>query len=339
MKDLRHSYQNSIVINGSARSGTTWLWEIFCTIKNSLPLYEPTDSRYEEAKKLQCWYRYLNPERNYPEIKNYFKMILTGQVRKIKRSYESGSRLCNEYLLLRERISQFKFCLHRLPVIKFVRGHFFLNYLQVNFSPKIITILRHPCAALESALRVGLIDPGFETMLGDRNKELFKNYPDLMEKCRKSLELLKFKESYFNGQTSKIRIGKRYIIKWCISNCFMINEIKRNRLKATVTFYENLFQNPTFEINKICKFWDIEYDKRMTSRINIASVSAHKDSPLKKKENITVLNQWKKSLEPELQDFTFTILDLFDLDIYNHHEHPNKNSKFVEYISKSVLNK
>ncbi|MCK4763597.1 MAG: hypothetical protein KAW12_15460 [Candidatus Aminicenantes bacterium] len=324
----------AIVINGSARSGTTWLMDILGKNARHYSLFEPLDSRYKEAQELGLWFRYLDPHGGFPAEQRFFETLLGGNERRLTKIYNVDTRVCNFYFKFREKIVNLGSRRGMTPVIKFVRGHFFLKYLQENFNPKTIVIFRHPCAALESALRVGFIDTNFKLLLGDRSKKLFKAYPQLVKKVKKSLELLDYKNLWFGSVPDRERKGKMLIIRWCLSNWFMLNDILKNGLDAFVIFYEQLYADPDKEIAALCGRLGMDYSPSMREEAGKPAASVVKNSPAKEKEKaITPVNRWRTSLSPALHDFCFKIMEIFDIDIYSAEILPNPNSNLQVYLN------
>lgn len=133
----------AILVVGSARSGTTWLGNIVAATPGTQLIFEPLNPNWiREAQRLTgqdttrryilSWY--LQAGGRYPEWHNFLERVLRGQVR---------HRWTDA-----ERTATFP----RRFAIKMVRANLMLGYLYDNFQPRIIYLVRHPCAVIASRL-------------------------------------------------------------------------------------------------------------------------------------------------------------------------------------------
>lgn len=145
----RPKAESAVLVAGSGRSGTTWVHEVLGSIPGTQLLFEPLNQNFvEEASILtnipkstqpRIFSQYLRPEQIYPNWHTFLENILTGRVRNtwVDRRINWGPT--NQY------------------IIKVIRGNLMLGFIKENFNPKIIFVIRHPCAVILSRLNNGWI--------------------------------------------------------------------------------------------------------------------------------------------------------------------------------------
>ena len=130
----------AIVVAGSARSGSTWLADLLCSVPGIQQIFEP-------LRELPRWLPvgapaypktcYLRPEGRYPDWDHVLSGVLTGR----SRTYWTDTA----------RTSFFP----RRYLIKEVRVSLMLGYLHDRFHPRIAYLSRHPCAIVASRIGLG----------------------------------------------------------------------------------------------------------------------------------------------------------------------------------------
>jgi hypothetical protein len=135
--------EQSILLSGSARSGTTWLANILSCIPRTQQIFEPMIPLWnDEIRRLTGWDRsdpyirgvYLRPEGEYREWEAYIYKLMTGQIRNYWTDYDRSSYFPDRFL------------------VKEVRANMMLGFIHDKFKSKIIHIIRHPCAVVYSRL-------------------------------------------------------------------------------------------------------------------------------------------------------------------------------------------
>jgi hypothetical protein len=141
-----HGYpapSTSIILAGSGRSGTTWLTEVLCALPGVQQIFEPLFPPWNpQVRALTGWDKrdpyiraiYLRPEEENEDWQTEWQRILTGRVRNYWTDYNRSSYFPDRFL------------------IKEVRANMMLGYLHRQFQPRIIYIMRHPCAVVYSRL-------------------------------------------------------------------------------------------------------------------------------------------------------------------------------------------
>ena len=268
---------NTIIINGSIRSGTTWILEVISKSKLYFPIFEP-DNHYADAIKYKLRYKFLDPANNNPPIDTFFHLLLSGELNKLKVDSPYSNNLLKKYYYLRRDIRYFIKNRNKAPIIKFTRAHLFLNYLFKLYNTRNIVVFRHPCAVTWSAYTKNYLVSDYEELLDDRQIELFDKYPGFFDKVDRSLCLLDYKKLWNKNVSQFERKSMIYIINWAFVNSFLINDVISNGLKVLPVYYEELFQNPSKGFKIIADYLGIDLDDRMTNQIFQKSSSSSDSS-------------------------------------------------------------
>lgn len=82
-----YSINNTIIISGTPRGGTTWLAELLAAVTKSPILWEPLEPSYhQEIKEKFGWdyyvpYNYdINTDTSHKEIYTYLESVLSGNI-------------------------------------------------------------------------------------------------------------------------------------------------------------------------------------------------------------------------------------------------------------------
>ncbi len=135
----------AIILAGSGRSGTTWLTEVLCTLPGVQQIFEPLLPLVNtRVRAITGWdvsdphvrAVYLRPDNHYPSWQELWQHILTGRMRNYWTDYERNSYFPDRFL------------------VKEIRANLMLGYLYRQFQPRIVYIMRHPCAVVQSRLSI-----------------------------------------------------------------------------------------------------------------------------------------------------------------------------------------
>lgn len=135
--------EDTVVVCGSPRSGTTWLAEILASDEHSSFSNEPLNlTNHPDAKRAGFeWRTYIGPEELRPREEEYLRAVLTGQIGMSPRGV-----LWHILGVARTR---------RL-IVKFVRANRMLGWMRRTFPVQaIVLVLRHPCAVVSSQVAMG----------------------------------------------------------------------------------------------------------------------------------------------------------------------------------------
>ena len=159
---------NPLVIAGSGRSGTTWVLDVIAEANNLRPVFEPLNPDGVKEAWDFC-NRYVKEDADEPELKRFMDKVFSGELNcpwtktriipdQMRPSISQMTSWDYTYTLLSRYknfliryISYFKKKAFR-PITKFIRANLMLDWLEANFNPRIIFIVRHPGAVAASQI-------------------------------------------------------------------------------------------------------------------------------------------------------------------------------------------
>ena len=316
----------NIIINGSIRSGTTWLLDTLTAYNKFYPIFEP-DNTFQDAIDMKLRYRYLDPEEEYPEVNNFFKKLFNNKAFQLNRKHNLPKKI--EVLLETKRKFDYKFIYNnKTPIIKFTRGHLFLNYLKKNFNTKNIIIFRHPLAVANSAFRKSYTIAHYEEIFDERQHAFFEKYPEYYDKVQKALKLLSYSSMYSIHTSTYERHMKIFLINWFFVNTYLLNEYKANNNLGFRIFYENLFMKEIDGFKEILNFLNMNNNTKILSNVRNLSHSSNDSNNIyiKKSEHlqnpINIINN-------NIKRYYYQLIDIFENDIYTDMMEPNSNSSLL----------
>jgi len=291
--EKKHSLNNAIILAGTGRSGTTWLADILSQYLKYRIIFEPFNPRKVKICKELLNKQYLSPSQESPQYYQICEKILKGYVR--------GTWVNRDNIIFRPEGR----------IVKTIRASLFLKWLKNNFPQiPIIYILRHPCAVVQSRIKLGwAIEEDLEMML---NQENLIN--DFLEPF---IETIK---------SSKTPIQKTTCI-WCIENYVALKSMEKE--DWIVTTYEDLIVNKTPEIERIFNYLGFSEERDLKPAKNLISITVTKDSAVIKEKN--PLESWRDSLNEDEINQILEIVKNFSLDqIYDYDLLPKKSPLMMD---------
>ena len=293
----KFNYDNTILLVGSARSGTTWIAEIINYDNKYRFLFEPLNPAKMDIVKHFYDRQYIRPNDQSSQFTKPIKMVLSGHVYGKWTNRQNSTPKTNKIL------------------IKDVSSHLFLKWIKGHCPQIPITfVMRHPCAVATARIRLrGWFSHDLEEYL---------NQPELMEDF-----LAPFKDHIQNAQTEFEKI----IFVWCIENYIPLKQLQPNDLY--IIFYENFCIDVEDEIAKLFAFLGDGYcSKDVLEIAKRPSSFAVKHSAIKTGESLT--ENWKKYITVEQLERAIDILALFGLEhIYGKDSLPLVNHSSEAFLS------
>lgn len=276
--------KKNIIITGCPRSGTTWLQELFCSLENTYPLFEPLyldDSPWFKELGFE-WRQYIPEDYNWPEAKELFEKLFRGQ-------YLTSWMVSQTNIDLLKNVE--------FLVIKEVRANSLLPWLVRQFDIKPpIYIIRHPCATIASQMKMVWKDFPQKFIIPETKfPELYIKYKHILKNINLTVEHL--------------------AARWCLDNIIPLNHPENNRLWITV-FYENLITSPQEEIPRIFNRLNIQLPQNIWDKVNIPSAMVQQTSQLQQNK-IEQLSKWKNELSEKDIETILDMLKKFEIRIYN----------------------
>jgi len=278
--DLKSDYRKSVLVCGSARSGTTWLANIINYDDKFRFMFEPYHIKLIEIVKHFKTRQYIRPGDKNPDFVEPTDLILRG---KLKHYWVDRY---NRRLISAKRL------------IKCVRANLFLKWVK-SLYPEIpvVLVIRHPLAVAFSRMRLTEYkdwdwNVDFSDCLGQ---------PDLMQD-----HLEPFRKIMSDVSTPY----EKHIISWCITNYVPLRQFDSGQIH--IVFYENLCMHPEKELERLFSFLSQPYDERVLAVWEKMSPLAmgHRDSD--KSDN--PVTKWKNNLSPEQVRQGVKLLEVFGLE-------------------------
>ena len=195
-----YDIENTIVVSGSGRSGTTWLAEQICRGTSSRLLWEPF-SPFKVPEIGKRWHnsQYLSAHRSESVDRELAQKILRGRIQ-------------NPWINSRNnKLSSGR------RVVKGIRSNLLLNWLKQEFpEARYLLLIRHPYSVAYSRKTLG-----WEARLSD-----FTNQEALMEDWLHPYEYLLH---------SSLNKFEQHVVRWCVENYLPLR-----KGGVEIYFYENL---------------------------------------------------------------------------------------------------
>ncbi len=280
----------TILIAGSGRSGTSWILNTLAESLNYQPIFEPLNPNFvvearellgvKQESKPVITSPYLRAQGNYPEWNTLLTRALSGTIRNLWTDKKRYTFFPNGYL------------------IKVIRANFMLGYISNNFNPKIIFVMRHPCAVIFSRLRLN-----WEVNL----QELLSN-PDIIE------DYLQPYLSDIEKETDPVGI---HAIWWALEQLIALDSLKDQ--DYFFVHYEDIYLSNYQKFNEIINWLDLK--DQPYKFIQQQETSLEDDSEYKSR-----ISQWESGLNSEQKEKILWWANRFGIDHYNDQIIPKKTS-------------
>lgn len=239
------------LIAGSGRSGTTWVLDTMAEANEMRPVFEPLHpTSCEIARRMT--HAYLTREVESDDLKKFLMSVAIGEwrsiwtsyrvvpirltgnhfrsIRPIKKLIRSCNSLAYRYWHYRERE-------RRLPVlVKCIRANLMLDWIHANFDARIVLLMRHPCAVVESRLRFSESWNPYRLLTRYRNDQALMHGP-----LSRQAELLH----------QDLSAPEALAAIWCIENVIPASQAARNGYH--VVFYEEMLEQPETQWPRVAR--------------------------------------------------------------------------------------
>jgi hypothetical protein len=277
--------RRSILVVGTARSGTTWLSDLIASQIPSRILFEPFNPDFVSDYSRFPYFKLIRPGTENPEFYAFAQKVFTGEIR--NRWIDSQ----NERI-----ISKFR-------LVKEIRVNLALKWLHDNFPEvPILFIMRHPCAVVLSRMELGWAT--------DRDIEPFLSQPQLVED---------YLGPYLDLIRSAGNSEEKHAVIWSVSNLVPLKQFRSDELK--VVYYENLCTQPEGELPGIFETIGYEFWSPLVDMLNQPSQTTRAGSALV--AGADKIGNWKQKLSRSQIDNILRIVHGFGLShLYGHSSLP-----------------
>ena len=296
------SLEDTIVISGAPRTGTTLLMEIVATLPGYKTIFEPLHlNRFPYLSKLGFPPRiYLNIGEDNELLYNHLKNVFSGKVVAQNPHYS----LFNFKKLYR-RLSFNKIC------VKFINGNRLLPWISERFILKAtFLIIRHPCASISSQLKTGWVGypKKYEIEIRKGNVNLLRRI--ILEEVS-MIDNLKKNQELINKINDMQTMEELLAVEWSLDYIIPLSYFDRYSWNLIV--YENLIENPEQVLDDIFKRLDRDMPEEVLKIMKTpSSTSKEKEIDAKKQ-----LQKWKYHLSPKKIGQIIDTIHSFGIDFYN----------------------
>lgn len=245
------------LIAGSGRSGTTWVQDALALANGLRPVFEPLHPHVSMIGKTFA-HRALAPENEQPELSTFLRAVCDGREIRLWTKYrcqrrwlfppfdelwsfDDATHVYRRWRKFLGEMPQFALAAHRTePLVKCIRANLMLGWLSRNVGCRIVLIVRHPAAVIESELRSAW-KPEFAL-------ERFRSDTRLHEMTN---------DRYRPLLTRSLGHIEGLAARWTIENQWVIERAVESGI--TVVFYERLKASPATEWNVIRQALNLEH--------------------------------------------------------------------------------
>ncbi len=309
------------MIAGSGRSGTTWVLDVIAASFRLRPIFEPLHPGAVPAASPYAW-KCVTRGQEPPGMEEFFRQIFSGQVSGLwtdirlhreelfpDRHYfsEAGSLKLLLYkwaYAVKQYGSYLRTRKNQHIIVKFIRANLLLGWLAEHFDAKILLLVRHPGAVVESKLRIGGVIWDPEPVL-----RLYRR-----DDCILSLGDGRYRELLSRPLTR----AQGLALLWCIENQTPIAEAAQNGY--LVVHYENLVDRGDVAWDDIAEFFSLtaaNWDDALLRRPSQQASSFWRKERRKERRNPSSHQGWMRRIgATDLQDIDM-ILRATDERRYN----------------------
>jgi hypothetical protein len=275
-RDSNRDTHKSIMVAGTARSGTTWLASIIASQIPCRVMFEPFQSEMVAQFRDFHYFQYMRPHEPNAQLWAFCTKVFTGGIRHRWIDREV-SILFPKYRLIKE-----------------IRANLFLQWIHTNFPEvPLVFIVRHPCAVVSSRLHLKwATDADIAPMLAQQHlvNDFLSDTIDMIRSASTDEE--------------------KHAIIWCISNLVPIQQFGAGQLN--VVFYEHLCLQPEIEIPNLFRAIGHLYQRSVFDSVSKPSTTSSKVSAVVTGQNKVM--RWRKELSSQQIDCVLNVVEKFGLD-------------------------
>ena len=293
--------EDTIILSGAPRGGTTWLMEILETLSGYKSIFEPFHREwYPEVKLLNLPPRpYLPSHKEHKELKNYLQKVFTGQVPSPK------------YRITPAEIYR-RFTATKV-IVKFIRANRLLPWIVNNFQVRgTYFLIRHPCAVISSQLETGI--RGYFTPKNiPLKKEVTLQEASQIPQIREDEWLMKKLRTIESQEEVLATI-------WSLDNYIPLSYLSEYPDAWYTIVYEKLVTDFDNEIKKIFEYINEEVPEKAYEKFKRPSKTTYDKSYLGTPRQLL---KWKKKLSEHQVKNILKVVHWFGLDFYTENPEPD----------------
>ena len=303
------------LIVGSGRSGTTWVQDALAAANGLRPVFEPLHPAVSRVGA-QYAYRALDENEPHPALERHFVQACAGEDHRMWTRYRGRRDLLLPALHELHSLDEFNRLFRRwrkfladlpplveagrrhVPLVKCIRANLMLGWLSRHLRARIVLIVRHPGAVIESQYRLGRVwDP--EPVL-----QRFRDDSHLHELTRQRYRKL------LSRRLSRI---EALATVWVIENQTALASASTHAVE--VVYYELLRSCPDREWGRIANALDLQSIPGEAVRGRPSQQSSTGGRPLAAAS--TDSPRWLRSLTSDQVASIQGVLDEAECDLYS----------------------
>lgn len=286
--DLAGGSKDCTLVAGGGRSGTTWVMEMINAGRDHRVVFEPFAPHRVRFLPGLDRQQYVRPEDDDPTTAALFDRVIDGRYRSWWTDQHNRTFLC------------------RRRLIKAIRANLCLGYIRRRYPRMpIVLLVRHPCAAASSMLRLGY---------GRYPMSVFLDQPTLVEDhLDPYIDLIRSTEDEFDVR----------VLRWCVQHKVLFSQLAEGDVH--LMFYEELCEDPHGSFEALFTYLGRSYGRT-------AKKAVHKPSRLSGDHSAILggspsVDAWRKSVSAEQLERATRLLDAFGLsDIYGEATSPDRSA-------------
>jgi len=282
--ERNHDPARSLVVVGSARSGTTWLAEVLAETLHGRLLFEPLRAESVPQARPVRFGHFIDPDAGSDgPVTDVLDKVLAGRIR---------ATWIDEYNTVR---------FPRCRVVKEIRATNLLPWIVRHYprSP-VVFLLRHPVPSAWSVAQLGWPE----------NLSQFIGQPSLMQGPMAPFETL------IRQTVDSPDPFLRLVLRWCLENFVPTHLLAAGQ--AHVVFYEHLVDDPRSELVRLSTYlrrfgpgpWDIQLDS--AGNLDRPSHTNYRDTDVASGPGR--LDDWVGEVPAPRVDAALSLLGAFGLD-------------------------
>jgi hypothetical protein len=283
--------EETVVIAGVPRAGTTWMLELLRHLPGYKALNEPL--MYEEARREHGfgWHKHLAPGTEAPVQRRYLERVLTGRLGVSPAWFFEADARPTQLLehATRDRL-----------VVKFCRLNRMLHWFADQFAVRgIVLVVRHPCAVVASMLRHGAWEE--DKLHGGSRRAQALHGGVLPETLRDPFGPV------LNRLSTRVGVLATH---WCLDHYIPLIQHANGTYPWILAPYERLLTRGRRELVRITDALDVERTESMAKQLREPSSSV--EDPVRPDVE-RQLSKWRRHLSDEQIERILEVVDTVGL--------------------------
>lgn len=289
----RPAPSSSILLFGSGRSGTTWITDVLCALPGVQQIFEPLFPLWNErVRRMTGWDTrdpyirslYLRPAQEHAEWENLWHDILSGRFRNYWTDYARTSWFPQRFL------------------IKEVRANLMLGWLYRKFQPRIVYLLRHPCAVVYSRLAAP--------------QPWHADVQDILQQETLMEDYLKPWAAQIERETDPLGA---HAVWWAVENRVALRQLQG--IPHALIFYEDLVLHPQETLERLLPWLGVEQMPKKVIAL-LPQPSRMSNHTLAYRDAHDRLSRWQTSLSVQEQRRILSWAERLGVDVYDASPYP-----------------